>query len=195
MSCGVWTSTPPWSSLLPALRTDRFTSGIQTPINPSGARPLRWLVSKDKSLNIQFCRQNVSTPLCAPGSREMCWFPSERGCYSCGDHDWKVGYLLIFNLLAEYTSCFLLRQRNMCNIKHNTTVIVLCLYFLGGWCWMLTPTILFLCTRMAMRSFPMSNILQVKYQQDKSIKHSREWHRQLSCSNSTEFKSWPFLWI
>lgn len=41
MSCGVWMSTPPWSSLLPAHRTNRFISGIPTPTSPSGARPSR----------------------------------------------------------------------------------------------------------------------------------------------------------
>uniref|UniRef100_A0A672IC14 Echinoderm microtubule-associated protein-like 2 n=1 Tax=Salarias fasciatus TaxID=181472 RepID=A0A672IC14_SALFA len=51
-SCGVWTSTPPWSSSSPALRTSRSTSGTPAPISfhPSGAvlavgtMTGRWLV-------------------------------------------------------------------------------------------------------------------------------------------------------
>ncbi|MEQ2204578.1 hypothetical protein XENOCAPTIV_015506, partial [Xenoophorus captivus] len=42
MSCGVWTSILPWSSLLPAHRTDRFTSGTPSPTSPFGARPSRF---------------------------------------------------------------------------------------------------------------------------------------------------------
>ncbi|MEQ2178410.1 hypothetical protein GOODEAATRI_013750 [Goodea atripinnis] len=44
MSCGVWTSILPWSSLLPAHRTDRFTFGTPSPTSPFGARPSMWLV-------------------------------------------------------------------------------------------------------------------------------------------------------
>lgn len=44
MSCGVWTFTPPWSSLSPVPKTNRFISGTRSPISPCGARPSRCLL-------------------------------------------------------------------------------------------------------------------------------------------------------
>lgn len=51
------------------------------------------------------------------------------------------------------------------NLKTSSWLLWTCVFscVAGGWCWTPTPTILFLCTQTAMRSFPMSSTLQVKY--------------------------------
>lgn len=57
----------------------------------------------------------------------------------------------------------------VCNVKHDT-----CCHWilsLDGLCWMLTPTTSCLCTRTAMRSFPISSFLQVKHHQCKLDRH------------------------
>lgn len=122
----------------------------------------------------------------APGSSEVCRFPSQRGCCGCGDHDRKVSLSPVWDIFVStvtiHTICFTeskylwvddFRLDKRSNLERSPRIMsewwafswisVVYVCVAGGWCWTLTLGILFLYTQMAMKSFPMSSTLQVSH--------------------------------